>query len=65
MRIYFWGAQSKPLSIIEVPNIEKYLFGPSKWPGKLRNRKDAKHSKFPMNCFELVGIGGWPPYLPR
>jgi hypothetical protein len=49
------------LAIIEVLNPEKTSFRPSKWPQKFRNRKTAKNSKLPEDCFEPVGIGGWPP----
>jgi hypothetical protein len=28
---------------------------------KFRNQKTAKNSKLPEDCFEPVGIGGWPP----
>jgi hypothetical protein len=55
------GAQSEPLAIIEVLDPKKTSFRPSKWPRKFRNRKTAKNSKLPENCFEPVGIGGWPP----
>jgi hypothetical protein len=27
---------------------------------EFRNRKTAKNSKLPENCFEPVGVGGWP-----
>jgi hypothetical protein len=56
-----FGAQSNPLAIIEVLDPEKTSFRPSKWPWKFRNRKTAKNSKLPEDCFEPVGIGGWPP----
>jgi hypothetical protein len=39
----------------------KNSFRPSKWPRKFRNQKTAKNSKLPEDCFEPVGIGGWPP----
>jgi hypothetical protein len=55
------GAQLEPLAIIEELDPEKPSFRPSKWPQKFRNRKTAKNSKLPENCFEPVGIGGWPP----
>jgi hypothetical protein len=55
------GAQSNPLDIIEVIDLKKTLFKPSKWLEKFRNQKTAKNSKLPEDCFELVGIGGWPP----
>jgi hypothetical protein len=61
MRRFILGAQSEPLAIIEVLDHEKTSFRPSKWPQKFRNRKTAKNSKLPTNCFEPVGIGGWPP----
>jgi hypothetical protein len=61
MRRFILGAQSKPLAIIEVLDPEKTSFRPSKWPQKFRNRKTAKNSKLPEDCFEPVGIGGWPP----
>jgi hypothetical protein len=57
----FWGLnQSLWLSLrCSIP--KKPSFRPSKWPQKFRNRKTAKNSKLPENCFEPVGIGGWPP----
>jgi hypothetical protein len=55
------GAQSRAFDIIEVLDPEKTSFRPSKWPQKFRNRKTAKNSKLPEDCFEPVGIGGWPP----
>ena len=57
--IHFGGPE--PLAIIEVLNPEKTSFRPSKWPRKFRNQKIAKNSKFPEDCFEPVGIDGWPP----
>jgi hypothetical protein len=60
----FWGLNQEPLAIIEVLDPEKPSFRPSKWPQKFRNQKTAKNSKLPKlpeNCFEPVGIGGWPP----
>jgi hypothetical protein len=54
------GAQSKALAKIEVHDHEKMSFRPSKWPRKFKTRKTAKNSKLPTNCFEPVGIGGWP-----
>jgi hypothetical protein len=55
------GAQKNSLNIIEVINIQKNSFRPSKWPHKFRNRKTVENSKLPEDYFELVGIGGWPP----
>jgi hypothetical protein len=40
---------------------EKPSFRPTKWLRDFRNRKNAKNSKLLENCFELGGIGGWPP----
>jgi hypothetical protein len=40
---------------------EKKSYWPSNWPRKFRNLKTAKSRKFPEDCFESVGIGGWPP----
>jgi hypothetical protein len=56
-----FGGSIKPLVIIEVLDPKKTSFRPSKWPRKFRNRKTAKNSKLPEDCFEPVGIGGWPP----
>jgi hypothetical protein len=39
---------------------KKSSFRSSKWPQKFRNRKNAKNSKLPKECFEPVEIGGWP-----
>ena len=50
-----------PLPIIENLDLEKYSFGPSKWPQKL---KTAKNSKLPENCLkpvEKVGGHRYPP----
>jgi hypothetical protein len=49
-----------PSSIIENLNLEKPSFGSSKWPRKLKTTKNSKLPKFPKNCFEPVGKGGWP-----
>jgi hypothetical protein len=60
--IHFGGSiKSLWLAIIEVLDPKKTSFRPSKWPRKFRNRKTAKNSKLPEDCFEPVGIGGWPP----
>jgi hypothetical protein len=45
----------------EVPDREKTLFRPLKWPRKFRIRKTPKNSKFSKNYFHQVGIGEWPP----
>jgi hypothetical protein len=50
-----------PLYIIYNLNQEKPSFGPSKWPRMLKTAKNSKLPKFPENCFEPVGKGGWPP----
>jgi hypothetical protein len=55
------GAQLELIAIIEVLDPKKNSFRPSKWPRKFRNRKTAKNSKLPEDCFGPVGIGGWPP----
>jgi hypothetical protein len=60
MRRFISQAQSKYLVSIEVLNHEKTLFMLSKWPWRFGIRKIAKKSKFPKDCFEPVGIGGWP-----
>jgi hypothetical protein len=60
MRRFILGAQSRPSIIIEVLDLEKTSFRPSKWPHKFRNQKTAKNSKLPKDYFEPVGIGGWP-----
>jgi hypothetical protein len=58
--IHFWGS-IMPLSIIENLYLEKPSFGPSKWPQKLKLAKNSKLPKWPENCFEPFGKGGWPP----
>jgi len=50
-----------PLNIIENLYLEKPSFGPSKWPQKLKPAKNSKLPKWPENCFEPFGKGGWPP----
>jgi hypothetical protein len=55
------GDQLNPLSIIEKLDPEKPSFRPSKWLRKLKIAKKTKLPKFPKNCFEPVGKGGWPP----
>jgi hypothetical protein len=49
-----------PLAIIENLDLEKPSFGPSKWPRKLKPAKNSKLPKWPENCFEPFGKGGWP-----
>jgi hypothetical protein len=56
-----FGGSIMPLGIIENLNLEKHSFGSSKWPWKLKTAKNSKLPKFPENCFEPVGKGGWPP----
>jgi hypothetical protein len=55
------GAQSCLSAIIENLDLEKPSFGPSKWPRKLKPAKNSKLPKWPENCFEPFGNGGWPP----
>jgi hypothetical protein len=55
------GDQSEPLDIIERLYPKQLSFRPSKWPRKLKIEKNSKLPKFPENCFEVVGEGGWPP----
>jgi hypothetical protein len=50
-----------PLNIIENLDLEKPSFRPSKWPRKLKPAKNSKLPKWPENCFEPFGKGGWPP----
>jgi hypothetical protein len=52
------GAQ---LCFIIETSLEKPSFGPSKWPRKLKPAKNSKLPKWPENCFEPFGKGGWPP----
>jgi hypothetical protein len=58
--IHFWGS-IMPSDIIENPNLEKTSFSPPKWPRKLKPAKNSKLPKWPENCFEPFGKGGWPP----
>jgi hypothetical protein len=55
-----FGGSIMPLDIIENLDIEKPSFGPSKWPWKLKPAKNSKLPKWPENCFEPFGKGGWP-----
>jgi hypothetical protein len=56
-----FGGSIMPLAIIENLDLEKPSFGPSKWPRKLKPAKNSKLPKWPENCFEPFGKGGWPP----
>jgi hypothetical protein len=56
-----FGGSIIPLDIIENLDLEKPSFGPSKWPRKLKPAKNSKLPKWPENCFEPFGKGGWPP----
>jgi hypothetical protein len=56
-----FGGSIMPLTIIENLDLEKPSFGPSKWPRKLKPAKNSKLPKWPENCFEPFGKGGWPP----
>jgi hypothetical protein len=53
------GDKLEPYSIIENLNPKKDSFRTSKWPWKLKTAKNSKLPKFPENCFETVGKGGW------
>jgi hypothetical protein len=59
--IHFGGSIKGFNTLIEVLDPKKSSFRPSKWPRKFRNQKTAKNSKLLEDCFEPVGIGGWPP----
>jgi hypothetical protein len=56
-----FGGSIMPSAIIENLYLEKPSFGPSKWPRKLKPAKNSKLPKWPENCFEPFGKGGWPP----
>jgi hypothetical protein len=56
-----FGGSIMPSAIIENLDLEKPSFGPSKWPRKLKPAKNSKLPKWPENCFEPFGKGGWPP----
>ena len=58
--IHFWGS-IMPSTMIENLDLEKPSFRPSKWPQKLKPAKNSKLPKWPENCFEPFGKGGWPP----
>jgi hypothetical protein len=59
-----FGGSIMPLAIIENLDLEKTSFRPSKWPRKLKPAKNSKLPKWPENCFEPFGKGGWPRYPP-
>jgi len=56
-----FGGSIMPLAIIENLDLEKTSFRPSKWPRKWKPAKNSKLPKWPENCFEPFGKGGWPP----
>ena len=56
-----FGGSMMPLDIIENLYLKKPSFRPSKWPRKLKPAKNSKLPKWPENCFERFGKGGWPP----
>jgi hypothetical protein len=56
-----FGGSIIPSAIIENLYLEKPSFAPSKWPRKLKPAKNSKLPKWPENCFEPFGKGGWPP----
>jgi hypothetical protein len=56
-----FGGSIMPLAIIENLDLEKTSFRPSKWPRKLKPAKNSKLPKWPENCFDPFGKGGWPP----
>jgi hypothetical protein len=41
--------------------MKKHFLGPQNGPESLGTEKTAKNSKLRENCFEPIGIGGWPP----
>ena len=55
-----FGGSIMPLAITENLYLEKPLFGPSKWPRKLKPAKNSKLTKWPENYFETFGKGGRP-----
>jgi hypothetical protein len=59
-----FGGSIMPLDIIENLYLEKPSFGQINWPQKLKPAKNSKLPKFPENCFEPFGKGGWPPISP-
>jgi len=56
-----FGVSILPLAIIENLYLEKTSFRTSKWPRKWKPAKNSKLPKWPENCFEPFGKGGWPP----
>jgi hypothetical protein len=57
--IHFWGSIDS-FGYHCGSQSPKNSFSPSKWPQKFRNRKTDKNSKLLEDCFERIGIGGWP-----
>ena len=55
-----FGGSIMYLDIIKNLYIEKTSFRPSKWPRKWKPAKNSKLPKWPENCFEPFGKGGWP-----
>ena len=55
-----FGGSIMPLAIIEILNLEKPSFGPSKWPQKLKPAKNSKLPKLPESRFDPFGKVGWP-----
>jgi hypothetical protein len=57
-----FGGSIKAFGIsLRCPIVKKRCLGPQNGPRSLGPQKTAKNSKLPKNCFEPVGIGGWPP----
>ena len=56
-----FGGSIMPLDIIYKIDPEKPSFRSSRWPRKLKPAKNSKLPKWPENCFEPFGKGGWPP----
>jgi hypothetical protein len=56
-----FGGPIRALNLsLRFPIAKKRCLGPQNSPESLGSEKTAKHSKLPKNCFEIVGIGGWP-----
>jgi hypothetical protein len=60
--IHFGGSIKAFELSLRCPIMKKHRLGPQNGPESLE--KTAKNSKLPTNCFEPVGIGGWPRYPP-
>ena len=56
-----FGGPIMPSAITENLDLEKTSFRPSKWPRKWKPAKNSKLPKWPKNCFEPFGKGGWSP----